>query len=350
MRNSRSAGLPQSNRFMKPATRLASVLSLVLMLSITACAYTVVMRGGRRIEIPAQFSVTKTTLTYEAAPGIQITLQMAAIDIPATERANNEAPGSLLRRVGAITQVASKSEKSGRRARAPSMRRSITNRDFESYMRARRESERAYEKLRIELGLPSVEESRQSAAAEAEAIRQELGQKRSEERETESYWRSRASALRTEIAAVSAEISFIRIRLDEVPFSLSTGSFTVVSSILPFASIGRFVVSPSLIPPVASQPSVFVAPGGPQFTGQVFVNPGSFVHTRPIAVVPPVLAFPNVTVFSSPFQPYDFFYARTVLVTRLNELLAIRAGLDARWRALEDEARRAGVPPGWLRP
>ena len=82
---------------MEQATRLVTALSLILMLCATASAYTVVMRGGRRIEIPAQFSVTKTTLTYEAAPGIQITLQMAAIDITATERANNETPGSLLK-------------------------------------------------------------------------------------------------------------------------------------------------------------------------------------------------------------------------------------------------------------
>ena len=47
---------------------------------------------------------------------------------------------------------------------------------------------------------------------------------------------------------------------------------------------------------------------------------------------------------------YDYSYEQSVLVTRLHELEAQRAGLQARWRLLEDEARRAGVPPGWLRP
>jgi hypothetical protein len=123
---------------MKQATRLVTALSPILMLCATASAYTVVMRGGRRIEIPAQFSVTKTTLTYEAAPGIQITLQMAAIDITATERANNETPGSLLSRVE--VRALSELEKSGRAgaptglrdARASGRGRSITNRDLES--------------------------------------------------------------------------------------------------------------------------------------------------------------------------------------------------------------------------
>jgi hypothetical protein len=38
------------------------------------------------------------------------------------------------------------------------------------------------------------------------------------------------------------------------------------------------------------------------------------------------------------------------LITRFNELAAARAALLARWRELEDEARRAGAQPGWLRP
>ena len=56
------------------------------------------MHGGRRVEIPSRFVVTPATLTYEVAEGIQITIPMAAIDIPATEKANHELPGSLLGR------------------------------------------------------------------------------------------------------------------------------------------------------------------------------------------------------------------------------------------------------------
>jgi hypothetical protein len=359
---------------MKQATRLVTALSLILMLCATASAYTVVMRGGRRIEIPSQFSVTKTTLMYEAAPGIQITLQMAAIDITATERANNETPGSLLSRVEVRTL--SQLEKSGRAgtptglrgtrdARSSGRGRSITNRDLEPYMRARRESEIAYEKRRIELGLPSVEESRRRFAAEAEVIVQELEQKRSEETESESYWRSRASELRAEIAAVDAEISYIRTRIDEVPFPSAIGSYTVVSNILPFALPGRSVVNPMLGTPFGlhdfHRPSVFVAPGGPQLRarigfgggtagGRVFINPGTRFPARPFAIAPPFLPLSNLTAFSSPFVPYDFTYERSALITRFNELAGIKAGLNARWRELENEARRAGVPPGWLRP
>lgn len=75
-------------------SRLGLILVFVFMMAVTANAYTVVMRSGRRIEIPSGFVMTASTLTYEVSPGIQITLQVAAIDIPATEKVNNEQPGS----------------------------------------------------------------------------------------------------------------------------------------------------------------------------------------------------------------------------------------------------------------
>src|SRR5262245_49933375 len=79
-------------------SRLVSAICLLFVLAVTTSAYSIVMRSGKRIEIPDRFNVTNLTLTYETAPGFWVTLQMSAIDIPATERANNERPGSLLGR------------------------------------------------------------------------------------------------------------------------------------------------------------------------------------------------------------------------------------------------------------
>src|SRR6476619_549768 len=88
------------NQMTQAINRIAVSCFLILLFVCTASAYTIVMRGGKRVEIPAKFQVTATTLTYEAGPDIQITLQLAAIDIAATEKANNEPAGSLLRRIG----------------------------------------------------------------------------------------------------------------------------------------------------------------------------------------------------------------------------------------------------------
>src|SRR5690349_5478205 len=74
---------------------LITVLVLVLG-AVSASAYTVVMRDGRRVEIPNNFTLTDSTLTYEVSSGIQVTMQLSTVDVAATERANGEAAGSFL--------------------------------------------------------------------------------------------------------------------------------------------------------------------------------------------------------------------------------------------------------------
>src|SRR5437870_9115600 len=78
-------------------TNFAVAVALLLMLAITARAYTLVLRNGQRIEIPSEFTLTKTTLTYEISPGFNKTMQLFLIDVAATERANKEVPGSFFK-------------------------------------------------------------------------------------------------------------------------------------------------------------------------------------------------------------------------------------------------------------
>src|SRR6185436_11297453 len=165
----------------KLATKRMVAVSVVILLLVGAAnAYTVIMLGGRRVEIPSSFVVTPATLTYEISDGIQITLPMAAIDIAATEKANNERPGSLLARIETGT---SRSNQSGQQATSVS-RRTITNRDLETLRRRRQDGEAAYETRRKQLGLPSIEESRKQAAAEFDLATAELAQ-RNAEKQTE---------------------------------------------------------------------------------------------------------------------------------------------------------------------
>src|SRR5688500_255790 len=108
---------------------------LLIFTATAASAYTVVMRNGRRVEIPNSFTLTKSTLTYETAPGIQVTLQLTTIDIAATERVNGLAAGTFL-------NLASKPEAPApAQPQRPTATRSITNKDVEVYRRARIESE-----------------------------------------------------------------------------------------------------------------------------------------------------------------------------------------------------------------
>src|SRR5215210_2730959 len=131
------------NGFTRFTARTGCALLLALLLPVVACAYTVILRSGRRLEIPATFTVTKLTLTYEASPGINITLLMSSIDIEATERANNEPAGTLLKRAEQPATV----RRAATRARLP--RRELTKQDIEAARRARQKSEQEYERRRI---------------------------------------------------------------------------------------------------------------------------------------------------------------------------------------------------------
>ncbi|HKO99641.1 MAG TPA: hypothetical protein VJU86_21870 [Pyrinomonadaceae bacterium] len=350
------------------ARRFLLISFMLIALVSVANAYTVVMKGGRRVEIPSKFIVTQTTLTYEVQPGIQVTLQLAAIDVSATEKINNEKPGALLSR-GQVSSVPVASRISSAR----SLNRTITNRDLEAAARRRLDSEAAYEKRMKELGLPSAAESRKRAEAATAIAQEELHDRLASERQSEEYWRSRATAMRTEMAALEAELLFIRRKLDEGPYPYWGNTYSSFGNYFPFVSFGvgggAFGVGggqhfPGFRPHGAR---VYSARGavGPQFSGRmgfggrptrshVFSNPG---HAGRGFFGGGFRSGGNViggvgalgTVFASG-GAYDYSYERNELISRFNELSISQAGLKSRWRELEEEARRAGAVPGWLRP
>ena len=326
--------------------RLLLPLLVTFLLAATANAYTLVMRNGRRVEIPDSFSVAPLTLTYEVSAGIQITVQLVAIDIPATERANNEPAGSLLRHTE--KQVNSSDDKGENvQTTSSTSKRSITNSDLAAFRRARLESEVNYERRRKELGLPSIAESRRRAALDAEENFERLRQIRSEDRDSEDYWRSRATTLRSEIAANNARIGFVRARLDELPGTNSMGSYT---SVYQYDPTGRGTYGRR--PQVYGNPGIFGTPTyGPQVggRGQVLGYPNPNRGSRRYGGRSRY-PYENAQIWNSPSQSYDSSFERSSLVTELDQLLGNRAELEARWRELEDEARRAGAAPGWLRP
>jgi hypothetical protein len=180
--------------------------ALFLLFSISVVnAYTVVMRDGRRVEIPNEFTVTNSTLTYDVGNGMQITIQLNAVDIAATERANTESAGALLRR-------ATETPVSVEPQRRTNAGRTITNADLEKFRQARVQSETQ----RKELGLPSLEERQQEVALIDDRTLEQVRSMRAQE---EAYWRMRAEAARAEAAANGGRSS------DNVRFVDSFGSF-----------------------------------------------------------------------------------------------------------------------------
>ena len=317
-----------------------------LFLAFTASianAYTIVMRDKRRVEIPNQFTVTESTLTYEVGSGIQITIQLSSIDIAATEWVNGEQKGSFMLRASATPAPATPVDPGVRKRSAAA--RSITNKDLENYRQTRIQSELAYEKRRKELGLPSSEAARRESAAIVDRTRETLLTQRSREQEAEDYWRGRASTLRTEIASNEAQLDYVRRRIDELPSPNSLNAFSTTS---PFDVFG----APGLNFPLNGFSSSQVSSGfginiGTNTLGQrrfpYNQNRGRFHRGRFGSSF-------NGNLFATPYQAYDYNYERMELVKQLDELEMQRAGFRVRWRELEEEARRAGAYPGWLRP
>ncbi|HKS30409.1 MAG TPA: hypothetical protein VJS44_21465 [Pyrinomonadaceae bacterium] len=312
---------------------LVASLALLFLLPVAASAYTIILLTGRSVEIPAGFSVTRAGITYEHSPGLYVTIQMSTIDVAATERANNEPPGSLLRRAGERTgaQGAAASPANGKGAR-----RTLTDKELEPLRRRREASEAVYERRRVELGLPSAEEMRRQREEETRRINEMAAESEAEKAQSESYWRARAQELRTAMAVNDSEINYLRSRLSEVS-SYPTVAFTTIA---PFPFVAR-------VPGRPRRGSIGF--GGGSTRGRISFNPrGSYTgYRRPTYVRQGIGVLP-LPVYA-PYG-YDQSYEQSVIAARLRELESERAGLQARWRLLEDEARRAGAPPGWLRP
>lgn len=203
--------------------------ALFLFLTVTVVnAYTVVMRDGRRVDIPNQFTVTNSTLTYTVGNGLQVTIQLNTVDIGATERANGEAPGALLMKANAPQSGIEP------QARSAGAQRSITNQDLEKFRRARVESEKEYENQRKELGLPSMEERRAEIAAIEDRTLEQVRNMRAQE---EAYLRSRAEALRAE---QEAQFGPSGQTPQSIPFGFSVGGFGPFDGIGFGDQFGRF--------------------------------------------------------------------------------------------------------------
>lgn len=242
---------------------LFAALFLFLTVSVVD-AYTIVMRDGRRVEIPNEFTVTNSTLTYDVGNGIQVTVQLNTIDIRETERANREAQGSFLMKATAAKADVEPAPQTHRAGAG----RSITNTELEKFRLARVESENQ----RKALGLPSLEDRQRETAAIEDRTMEQVRSMRAQE---EAYWRSRAEALRAEMSVNEAQF---RQQPGDIPWSYSLGGFGAFDGIGfgitggPFNRFGRFRPSPFdgfLATPITPFPRfpfdgrrrVFTAPG-----------------------------------------------------------------------------------------
>jgi hypothetical protein len=315
-------------------TRIACSSIVLLALVHSATAYTLVFRDGHRVEVPTVFSVTTATLTYEAAPGINRTVQLVLLNIAATEQTNHEAPGGFYKHAETGVTSSLPAPSSGRHAQ-----RTLTNLDLETIRQRRIESEQNYERRRIELGLPSIEETRRRQEKEEEATLELARRRAADEANDEAYWRNRAAILRNEIIGVDGEINYVRGRL---------GPST------PFIS-QSFLGGGIAFGPAGSMTGTQPGAGRMGTMGASPRRPGNLTNLGGVALPSP--RNPDGfrggrAAFGSGLAVAPYLYSSNVydLNLRLDDLLQRRAGLDALWRQLEYEARMAKAPQVWLAP
>ncbi len=328
--------------------RTLTLLTVMLMLPAIASAYTLVLRDGRHVVIPETFTVGPSTLTYEAGDGIQITIQLATVNIAATERLNG---GPLVTRSSTPTTTSAKSIDN----RTASL--TVTNKELERYREARMASERYFEQRQKELGLPSSAELKQEINESGKRAHDQLLSIRNNTQDSERYWRERASVLRSDLAAVNAQIGVVQNRLNELPLNYSFGGVAGFSPFFVGSIIGRTGLGPGShrFGGRTFQPGTYQTPT--QLTARVgFANEGLrgrvAINRFPNRGFNRSLfanTFPYGVPVALPFDAYGIGSQRAALISELNTLISQRAALQARWRELENEARQAGAYPGWLR-
>jgi hypothetical protein len=393
----------------EPILRLTAAVALSLLLAITATAYTLVFKDGRRIDIPSEFTLTTTTLTYEISPGFNKTFSVALLDVPATERTNGESAGSFFRHREQTTAVAAQAP-SEPAAKTPATR-TLSNSDLAAVRQRRIESEKAYEKRRLELGLPTVAETRRRQAEESADFQERLRAKSKSDAQEESYWRGRARELRTEIASVDAGINYLHGRITELNESASANQpvITQVYPLWPYdrggygrGRNGRWGGVPQTRPPLGSDPYPNRYPNRPygypngRYPNGGYPNggypnggypnggypnggypnggypnggypnggyPNGGYPNGPYGYPNGSYGYPNVYGYpnggygyptgpsgSGPFGNPDNSAEQADVKSRMDELVVRRAALLAQWQALEDEARDARIPQVWLLP
>ena len=321
-----------------------AIVSLLLALAITASAYTLVLRDGRRIEIPSEFILTRTTLTYEISPGFNQTYLMTLIDVPATERANSESPGGFFKH-REETKTASTSQPVG-----PAVR-TLTNFDLDAVRQRRVESEQAYESRRKQLGLPTLEESRRRQDAEAREMGELARAKTEANSRDEVYWKGRARELRNEIATVDSQIGYLRGRVYDANQSAmqNRGWITGVYPTRrngPWSQNGPWGGFPNGRYPGNNPNGPIIGMGLPNIYGgypNVYGYPGPYGYPGTSGYPP--YGYPNGSINNPPYTSDG-----TELNSRLDDLLVRRQGLAMQWRQLEDDARDARIPQVWLEP
>ncbi len=234
--------------------------------------------------------------------------------------------------------------------------KTITNADLEKYRRERLKNDPDDERERERLGLPSRAEEKQAREQRAVELSELAAKIREQQAEAENHWQSQAFQLRSEIAAVEAEINYVRARVGAIPppqtyyavgynpyfYSPNCCGYYNTRSSSRKVQIGGGIT-------IGRRPQVSIGANYSRNTfnqsGRIAINRNPFVRGNLIGKSPvysPRNGYRGVLVVPFTLPTYENL-TREELLAQLRALEQTRTGLYARFAVLEDEARKAGV-------
>ena len=209
---------------------------------------------------------------------------------------------------------------------AASQTKTVTNGDLEQFRQKRLKAERDYRENYEKLGFPSPEElERQSEQSKRELA--ELSRRiEAENARNESFFQARANNLLTQIAAVDAQIAYLRGEVNRLP----NQNYIYSYSYAPYSYRNRQAVDPNYIQPLPNLANY-----------QILINQYPYRNNRVAPIYNRRHYYPRS--YNLPIVIYDNSNGRDDVVSQLRYLEQQRAGLLAEWRILEEEAHKAGV-------
>ena len=233
----------------------------------------------------------------------------------------------------------------------PKARKTVTNSDLEKFRRERIKTDPEDETERRRLGLPSRAEQEAERKRREQEYSEFAVKARQQQAQAENFWQQQAFDLRMEIAAVEAEINYVRARVSQIPppqvyYAVGYSPYHYNPNYYGGYGVGRTSVRTTQIAGnigFGKKPHVSIGINHSQ-TSIRGINTDVFLPGR---------TRPRQTFGGIPYQrgiltvPFTFpstqNLTREELLARLRSLEQTRAGLLARFSVLEDEAHRNGV-------
>jgi hypothetical protein len=214
--------------------KLCLAVCLAILLPLAVPAYTIVLKGGSRLEIQDKYRVVKDIVVVTLPNGNRQSMSLQKIDIAATEQANGQTTGDFLKNAVEPAKAADTAASQAavdpadpKLAKKP-MRR-ITNSDFEQY-RNRRKPPTAGETVATVTAAPNAgvvvdPDSIASNPAKignnsymvlnsTERDRINFQVRREIEKQRETYWRNRSRALLTRLRGEEEQIAALQAQID----------------------------------------------------------------------------------------------------------------------------------------